>query len=231
MLSNSRYRGGVLVLLGLILVLTGAFLAILGTLGAIGASLRGSVGPGRTVTPITKLRRAGLGQRVVVQGTAAAGPAGGYTAPLSGTACVWYLASQTAARDGDRQTVDRFPPEPFTLVDPEGARVLVGPRCPALEQIRPSAREVRSSAHPWFDEGVSGPEVEVYEFAVPGGTALVASGELAVADDGTPHVTGEVALSAAEQAAAGDPGRRAFRRDLFRALTGWLLIFAGALIL
>jgi hypothetical protein len=221
----------VLVLLGLILVLTGAFLAILGTVGAIGASLRGRALPGRGVTSIRKLPRATLGSRVVVAGKAAAGPGGEYQAPLSGTACVWWLASQSVARDGERETVERFSAEPFALVDGSGARVRVGPRCPALEQIPPSAREVRSQPHPWFDEAVSGDRVEVFEFAVTSGTSLAASGQLARAADGTPHVTGEVALSAAPDAAAGDPARREVRRDVVRAFGGWAMVLAGALIL
>jgi hypothetical protein len=225
------YGEGVLVLLGLVLVLTGAFLAILGTLGAIGASLRGYAGPGRAVTPIAKLPGAEPGQRVVVAGMTAAGPGGPYAEPLSGKACVWYLASQTAVRDGERQTVDRFPAEPFALVDAAGGRVLVGPRCPALEQVAPTVREVRAEPHPWFDEQVSGDEVEVFEFLLEEGTRLVASGELASAADGTPAVTSDVALSADPAMFAGDPARRAIRRDVVRAFGGWGLVLAGALIL
>jgi hypothetical protein len=225
------YGEGVLVLLGLVLVLAGTFLAILGTLGAIGASLRAYPLPGRRVTPIPKLGGAPTGRRVVVRGRSAAGPGGGYAAPLSGTACVWYLASQTSVRDGRRQTVDRFPAEPFALVDSAGARVLVGPRCPALEQIAPSAREVRSQPHPWFDEAVNGDEVEVFEFVVAEGTELVASGELSRSADGSPHLGGEVALSAAPEAAAGDPARARLRRDMVSAFGGWALVIAGALIL
>ncbi len=134
-------------------------------------------------------------------------------------------------RDAERQTVDRFSAEPFALVDSDGARVLVGPRCPALEQITPSAREVRSQPHPWFDEKVSGAEVEVYEFTLAEGTDLVASGELTTTADGSPHVAGEVVLSAAPEAAAGDPARAALRRDVVRAFGGWALVLAGALIL
>jgi hypothetical protein len=222
---------GVLVLLGIVLVLTGAFLAILGTLSAIGASLRGYAGPGRGVTPIRKLAGVGAGRRVVVRGRTAAGPGGAYAAPLTGESCVWYLASQSAVRDGVRQTVDRFPAEPFALEDTEGARVLVGPQCPALEQIAPILREVRQQPHPWFDETVSGDEVQVYEFTLAEGRQLVASGELVTAADGTPHVSGEVALSAAESAAQGDPARARVRRDVVRAFGGWALVLAGALIL
>jgi len=221
----------VLVLLGLILVLTGAFLAIMGTAAAIGVSLRGSALPGRGLTEIPKLAKATTGRRVVVRGRAAAGPGGESPAPLSGTPCVWYLASQSVVREGERETVERFSAEPFALVDASGARVLVGPRCPALEQIAPSAREVRSSPHPWFDEPVSGDEVEVYEFVVATGAELVASGELARAADGTSHVAGEVVLSAAPEAAAGDAARAGVRRDLVRAFGGWALVLAGALIL
>jgi hypothetical protein len=90
---------------------------------------------------------------------------------------------------------------------------------------------VRSQPHPWFDETVSGPEVEVYEFTLPEGTELVASGELTSAADGSPHVAGEVVLSASPEAAVGDPARAALRRDVVRAFGGWALVLAGALIL
>lgn len=220
-----------LVLLGMVLVLVGAFLAIIGTLSVIGASLRGYAEPGRAVTPIPKLAGMRRGERVVVRGRTAAGPGGSYQAPLSGDACVWYLTTQSAVRDGERETVDRFSAEPFALVDESGARVLVGPRCPALEQIAPVLREVRPQSHPWFDEPVHGDQVQVYEFTVAEGRRLVASGELTAAADGTPHVSGDVALSAAEDAGLGDPARARVRRSVVQACGGWALVLAGALIL
>jgi hypothetical protein len=222
-----------LVLAGLILVLTGSFLAIIGTLGAIGAGLQLRLLPGRTVTSVDKLRTTAPGRRVVVRGTVAAGPAGTLHAPLSGRECVWYLASQSAVDGERRDTVERFPAEPFTLVDREGRRVLVGPRCPALEQIAPSWRAGRPDGHPWFDRAPDAPgEVEVLEFVLTGGEDLLAAGDLATASDGMPALSGEVALSAGGDAAAlGDPAARTWRRDLRLAFAGFVLIATGSILL
>ena len=233
------YRGGVLILLGLILVLTGSFLAIIGMLGAIGSGLLLKVLPGRSVTPLAALRArlpkpgAKAAPRVVVRGQVAAGPGGRYAAPLSGGECVWYLATQTATDGGARSTVDRFAAQPFVLTDPSGARVLIGPNCPGLEQIAPSARETRPDPHPWFDEAPTvDAAVDVYEFVLTEGQDILASGDLSAAPDGTLRIGGEVVLSAGgEEAAGGDPMRRNVRRDLVAACCGLAVIGAGALVL
>lgn len=264
----------VLILLGLLVVLTGAFLAIIGLLGAIGAGFQLRVLPGRSVTAISGLReklpsatppsskaakgakapaekagekagdatgtktveppaREPVATRVVVRGRVAAGPGGTYTAPLSGGACAWYLASQTVVDGAERSTIDRFAAQPFILTDASGARVLVGPICPALEQIPPAAREVRPDPHPWFDEAPLGDgEVEVYEFTLTEGQDVLASGELSAGPDGTLRIGGEVVLSApTAEATAGDPMRKTLRRDFKMAVAGLCLVCAGALIL
>jgi hypothetical protein len=263
---------GVLILLGLLLVLTGSFLAIIGLLGAIGAGFQLRVLPGRSVTAISGLRarlpaadaghaksgrpakarasRRAAAQddregavavedeaprptRVVVRGRVSAGPGGTYTAPLSGGPCAWYLATQTVVDGDERSTVDRFAAQPFVLTDAGGERVLVGPVCPALEQIPPTAREVRADPHPWFDEApVGAGEVEVYEFTLTEGQEVLASGELSAAPDGTLRIGGEVVLSApTAETTAGDPARATLRRDFKMAAIGLGLLCAGALIL
>lgn len=231
-------------LIGLPLVLTGAFLAIIGLLGAIGTSLTLKVLPGRKVVDIAGLPAdtgpdadtadpAARTDRVVVRGTVAAGPGGTYRAPLSDTECAWYLASQTVATGTERVTVDRYPPQPFVLRDPQGQTVLVGPDCPALEQIAPSFRETRTDPHPWFDEAPAAPgEIEVFEFVLTEGSDLLASGNLGPGADGTRALSGAVSLSAAgDAAAAGDPGRRTLRRDLALALAGLAMLGLGSLML
>jgi hypothetical protein len=222
-----------LVSAGLLLVLVGSFLAIIGTLGAIGAGLQLRLLPGRTVTSLEKLARATRGRRVVVRGTVAAGPAGTLRAPLSGRECVWYLASQSATDGSRRDTVEQFPTQPFALVDGGGRRVLVGPRCPALEQIAPSWRAGRSDGHPWFERAPEAiGDVEVLEFVLLGGEDLLAAGELASGTDGAPTLAGDVALSAGGDAAAlGDPATRVWRRDLRLAFVGFLFIATGAILL
>lgn len=230
------YRGEVLILLGLVLVLVGSFLAIIGMLGAVGSGLQLKVLPGRTVTPLPSLRARlakGGSPRVVVRGRVAPGPGGEYAAPLSGGACVWYLATQTAADGENRSTVDRFAAQPFVLTDSTGARVLVGPNCPALDQIPPTARETRADPHPWFDEAPTvDAAIDVFEFVLTEGQDLLASGELSADPDGTLRIGGEVVLSAGgEEAAAGDPARRHLLRDLVTAVAGLVLIGSGALVL
>lgn len=243
-------------LLGLLLVLTGSFLAIVGSMGAIGSGFTLRLLPGRKVTAITGLE-AGLyyspdvdgdgarvdvapakaATRVVVRGRAGTGPGGTYIAPLSGQECVWYLASQTAVVDGERMTVDRFSAEPFTLRDAAGAVVLVGPACPGLDQIAPVFRETRTDPHPWFDAAptsAAGPDhaIEVFEFVVIADADLLASGDLGASGDGRPVLTGELTLSAGgDAAAAGDPARRNLRRDLILLGAGAALIGAGSLLL
>jgi hypothetical protein len=225
----------VLVLGGLVCVLTGSFLAIIGMLGAVGAGLQLRLLPGRAPVSINSLAAAEAkpGSRVVVRGTVAAGPGGTQPAPLSGRSCVWYLASQSAVADGQRPTVDRYSAQPFALVDAAGRRVLVGPVCPALEQIPPSFRADGPDPHPWFDEApAAAGEVQVLEFSLTGGEDLLAAGELAASADGTPVLGGEVTLSGGGDAAAfGDPARRTWRRDLMLAGAGVVLIAAGSLML
>ena len=234
------YRGGVLILLGLVLVLLGSFLAIIGMLGAVGSSLQLKLLPGRSVTPLAALRSRlpkpgakNATPRVVVRGMAAPGPGGRYEAPLSGGECVWFLATQTAADGDQRSTVDRFAAQPFVLTDPTGARVLVGPNCPGLEQIVPSTRETRTDPHPWFDEAPTvDAAVDVYEFLLTEGQDILASGELSAEPDGTLRLGGQVVLSAGgEDAAAGDPARRNLKRNLSTAAVGVMLISTGALVL
>jgi hypothetical protein len=223
----------VVVLAGLLLVLAGSFLAIIGTLGAIGAGVQMRLLPGRTVIPFEKLPRSARGRRVVVRGTVAAGPGGTVRAPLSGRECVWYLASQSATDGTRRDTVETFSAQPFALVDLGGRRVLVGPRCPALEQIAPSWRAGRQDGHPWFErapETVG--EVEVLEFVLVGGEDLLAAGDVGTTIDGSAVLAGEVALSAGgDVAALGDPAGRTWRRDLRLALAGFVLIAGGAVLL
>jgi hypothetical protein len=223
---------GVQVTIGLILVLVGAFLSIIGTLGAIGAGLQLRLLPGRKVLPLGDLRKARAGGRVVVRGTVAPGPGGTLRAPLSGQECVWYLASQSATDGTTRDTVESFAASPFALVDAAGAQVLVGPRCPALEQIAPSWRAERTDGHPWFERAPnSAGAVEVLEFVLTGGEDLLAAGDLAN-PAGAAALTGDVALSAGGDAAAlGDPATRTWRRDLALAVAGFLLIAGGAAIL
>lgn len=271
-----------LILFGLLLVLTGAFLAIIGLLGAIGAGFQLRVLPGRSITAISGLReklataeaeraraakppkpakteKAGKAKgrkdaakggtatatveppapvvpgptRVVVRGRVTAGPGGTYTAPLSGAECAWYLATQTAVAGEARSTVDRFAAQPFVLTDGAGGRVLVGPVCPALEQIPPSAREVRADPHPWFDKAPVGDgEIEVYEFTLTEGQDVLASGDLSAGPDGTLRIGGEVVLSSpTAETTAGDPARATLRRDFKMAAAGLCLVCAGALIL
>jgi hypothetical protein len=210
----------VVTLLGIVLVLSGAFLGIIGTLGAVGASLQLSVVPGRAPRPVKNLGE--VSGRAMVHGRAAAGPGGVYTAPLSGTPCVWYLASESTVRGDDRQTEESFSPEPFVLDDGTG-RVLVGPRCPALEQLAPSYRDVR-------EEEQTG-RVEVYEFVIAAETAVTASGEVTLDTHDQPRIGGEVVLSVDVAAAAGDPARYKLRRDITLAFGGWVLAFLGALVL
>jgi hypothetical protein len=227
-----------MILLGLVLVLTGAFLAIIGLLGAVGNGLLLKASPGRGVTPLAALRSR-LAQpdakpaRVVVRGQVAAGPGGQYEAPLSGGRCVWYLATQTVADAEERSTVDRFAAQPFVLTDPAGARVLVGPKCPGLDQIAPTTREKRDEPHPWFDEapGVEG-SVDVFEFVLTEGQDILAAGELTADPDGTLRIGGEVTLSGGgDEAALGDPAREKLRRNVSTAAAGLVLISAGALVL
>ncbi len=236
-----HYRGRMRTLIGLLSVLTGAFLAIVGLLGAMGSALTLKLLPGRGVERISELptRSAKSAQskfgppRVVVRGTVGAGPGGTYRSPLSDTECVWYLATQTVGEGGRRATVDRFAPLPFTLRDPEGNRVLVGPTCPALEQIAPSFRETRTDAHPWFDEApdLAG-GVEVFEFLLTEGSDLLAAGDLGRNPQGDPVLGGEVMLSAGGDAAAsGDPARRRLPRDVAMAIAGLVLIVTGAVVL
>lgn len=223
-------------LIGLPLVLTGSFLAIIGLLGAIGTGLTLKVLPGRKVVDIAGLPAAGSdspSDRVVVRGTVAAGPGGTYRSPLSDTECAWYLVTQSVLADGERATVDRYPPQPFALRDARGESVLVGPHCPALEQIPPTFRETRADPHPWFDEApaLTG-EVEVLEFVLAAGADLLAAGDLGPAVDGSRTLTGEVSLSAGgDAAAAGDPGRRTIRRDISLAVAGLVLLGVGSLLL
>jgi hypothetical protein len=218
----------VLTLLGFVLVLTGAILGIIGTLGAIGASLQLSVLPGREVHPVNELAR--ISGRAVVHGRAQPGPGGVYAAPLSGTPCVWYLVSQSVVRGDDRQTEDRFAPEPFVIDDGTG-RVLVGPRCPALEQIAPSYRS--DIPHPAFGsaETDAADAVEVYEFVIAAEAPVTASGEVHLDTEDRPRVAGDVVLSEDVTAAAGDPARYKLRRDITLALGGMVLAFLGALAL
>lgn len=222
-------------LVGMVLVLIGSFLAIIGLLGAVGSGLQLKLLPGRELMEIGKLREAKrrIGQRVVVRGAVAAGPGGSLRAPLSGLECVWYLTTQTAD-DGTRvNTVERYSPEPFVLHAPDGPSVLVGPQCPALEQIAPVYRETRTEPHPWFDEAPDLPgEIHVYEFVLTGGEDLLAAGELQVPEGGGPALAGPVTLSAGGDAAAmGDPVRRVFGRDLRLATVGLVLIAIGAVII
>ncbi|MBA3744722.1 hypothetical protein [Sporichthya sp.] len=236
-------------LIGLLSVLTGSFLAIIGLLGAMGSALTLKLLPGRGVEEIAQLperstKSAGPkygAPRVVVRGTVAAGPGGTYRSPLSDQECVWYLATQTVVDGGRRATVDRFAPLPFTLSDAEGHQVLVGPHCPALDQLSPSFRESRPDPHPWFDEapelagGVApgtAPTIEVYEFVLTDGADLLAAGDLGSTPSGAPVLGGEVTLSAGgDAAAAGDPAKRRLPRDLGMALAGLVLIVMGAVTL
>jgi hypothetical protein len=232
---RNGYGCAVLVLAGLVCVLTGSLLAIIGMLGAVGAGLQMRLLPGRKPVEMNSLAAAGAkpGSRVVVRGTVVAGPAGVLQAPLSGTACVWYLASQSVVADGERSTVDRYSCAPFALQDAAGRQVLVGPRCPALEQIAPSYRMQADAPHPWFDEApaTAGP-VQVLEFSLAGGEDLLAAGDVGTAPDGTPTLSGEVTLSAGGDAAAlGDPAQRTFQRDLILAGAGVALIALGSLCL
>lgn len=228
-------------LIGLLSVLSGAFLAIIGLLAAMGSALTLKLLPGRGVEEIAKLadrsaRSAGSKYgppRVVVRGSVAAGPGGTYRAPLSDRECVWFLATQTVADGGQRSTVDRFAPLPFALRDAAGHSVLVGPDCPALEQIAPSFRETRTEPHPWFDTppALEG-GVEVFEFVLTEGSDLLAAGDLGLTPAGEPALGGEVMLSAGGDAAAsGDPARRRLPRDLGMALAGIVLIVMGAVVL
>ncbi|HUR72931.1 MAG TPA: hypothetical protein VMZ00_01570 [Sporichthya sp.] len=232
-------------LIGLLSVLTGSFLAIIGLLGAMGSALTLKLLPGRGVEEIATLpersARSAASKygppRIVVRGTVAAGPGGLYRAPLSDQECVWYLATQTVAEGSRRATVDRFAPQPFALRDAEGRSVLVGPDCPALEQIAPSFRETRSDPHPWFDEapalpGSAAGEVEVLEFLLNEGSDVLAAGDLGRTPAGEPVLGGDVMLSAGGDAAAsGDPARRRLPRDLRLALAGIALIVTGSVVL
>lgn len=230
-------------LIGLVSVLTGSFLAIIGLLGAMGSALTLKLLPGRRVEEIgnladrsarTKDSKFGPA-RVVVRGTVAAGPGGTFRAPLSDQECVWFLATQTAGAGDRRATVDRFSTAPFVLRDAEGNNVLVGPECPALEQIAPSFREKRTGGHPWFDGSPAigdDAEVEVYEFLLTEGADLLAAGNLGATDGGEPTLDGDVALSAAgDEAAEGDPARRKLPRDLGLAVAGIALIVMGSIVL
>jgi hypothetical protein len=236
-------------LIGLISVLTGSFLAIVGLLGAMGSALTMRLLPGRGVEEIATLRERSAKSagskygpaRIVVRGTVAAGPGGTYRAPLSDQECVWYLATQTVADGGRRATVDRFAPLPFNLSDAEGRTVLIGPHCPALEQIAPSFRESRSDPHPWFDEAPElegsatdegAPTIEVFEFLLTEGSDLLAAGDLGMNPQGNPVLGGDVTLSAGgDAAAAGDPAGRRLPRNLGIAVAGLALIVLGALTL
>jgi hypothetical protein len=230
-----------MILLGLVLTLAGSFVAIIGLLGALGSGFRLKPSAGRSVTPIAALRsrlpkpgsKDRRAPRVVVRGQVAAGPGGEYAAPLSGGPCVWYLATQTATDGANRSTVDRFAAQPFVLTDSSGARVLVGPKCPALEQIQPTARETREDPHPWFDQA---PEVDaavdVFEFMLTEGQDVLASGELTADPDGTLRIGGDVVLSmGGDEAALGDPAKRHLRRDFVWASAGLALIAAGAIVM
>jgi hypothetical protein len=219
----------------MLLVLFGSFLAIIGLLGAVGSGLQLKLLPGRELMEIGKLptakRRAG--ERVVVRGTVAAGPGGTTRAPLSGLECVWHLTTQTAD-DGTRvNTVERYSSAPFVLHAPDGPSVLVGPQCPALEQIAPVYRETRTEPHPWFDEAPDLPgEIHVYEFVLTGGEDLLAAGELRLEEGTSPALAGPVTLSAGGDAAAlGDPVRSLWRRDLRLAVAGLVLIALGSVII
>lgn len=217
-------------LVGILLVLLGSFLSIVGLLGAIGSGLQLTLLPGRTVLEIGGLpgakRRSG--QRVVIRGTVVPGPGGTVRAPLSGLECVWYLTTQTAD-DGQRvATVERYSPAPFALQS-AGAIALIGPQCPALEQIKPVYRDARAEPHPWFDQAPDLPgEIGVYEFVLTGGEDLLAAGVLRL-DGPTPALEGPVTLSAGGDAAAlGDPVGTVWRRDLRLAAAGLVLIAAGS---
>lgn len=232
-------------LIGLLSVLTGSFLAIIGLLGAMGSALTLKLLPGRGVEEIAALparsARSASSKfgppRVVVRGAVAPGPGGTYRAPLSDQECVWYLATQTVVDGARRATVDRFAPMPFALRDTDGHSVLVGPECPALEQLAPSFRERRSEPHPWFDEAPTLPggpagEVEVFEFLLTEGSDLLAAGDLGTTAAGEPALAGDVTLSAGGDAAAsGDPARRKLPRDLVMAFAGLALIIMGAVVL
>ncbi len=241
----AHYGGRVRTLIGLVSVLCGSFLAIIGLLGAMGSALTLKLLPGRGVEDIATLparsaRSAGSKYgpaRVVVRGTVAPGPGGTYRAPLSDQECVWYLATQTVASGGRRATVDRFAPLPFSLSDAEGHQVLIGPNCPALEQIAPSFRESRPDPHPWFDEapdltGDGSPTIEVFEFLLTEGADLLAAGDLGMNPQGDPVLGGDVTLSAGgDDAAAGDPAGRRLPRNLGIAFAGLALIVLGAVTL
>ncbi|MGQ0844307.1 MAG: hypothetical protein ACT4QF_09230 [Sporichthyaceae bacterium] len=217
-------------LVGIVLVLSGSFLAIIGLVGAIGSGLQLKLLPGRSLLPIAALPGAKrrVGERVVIRGAVAAGPGATVRAPLSGVECVWYLTTQTADNGQRVNTIERYSPQPFVL-QADGASALVGPTCPALEQIKPVFRETRPDPHPWFDEAPDLPgEIHVYEFVLTGGEDLLAAGELSLAG-GTPALTGPVTLSAGGDAAAlGDPVRSVWQRDLRLAVLGAVLIAAGS---
>lgn len=243
MREGPHYGGGVKTLIGLLSVLTGSFLAIIGLLGAMGSALTMKLLPGRRVETIANLpersakaKSSKYGQpRVVVRGTVSAGPGGTFRSPLSDQECVWYLATQTAASQGRRVAVDQFAPAPFLLADGDGNTVLVGPECPALEQIAPTFREKRTGPHPLFAETEGlGADVpfEVFEFVLAEGADVLAAGDLATASDGTLSLGGAVALSAAGDAAAeGDPAGKTLPRNLAMAVAGIVLIVMGALVL
>jgi hypothetical protein len=242
-MSAAHYGGGVKTLIGLLSVLVGSFLAIIGLLGAMGSALTLKLLPGRRVETIANLPARASGAktskygapRVVVRGTVGAGPGGTYRAPLSDQECVWYLATQTATAGGRRMAVDHFAPAPFVLRDEAGNSVLVGPECPALEQIAPSFRERRTGPHPWFTDTAglgADVDVEVFEFLLTEGADLLAAGDLHTAADGQPTLDGSVALSAGgDEAAAGDPARRTLPRSLAMAVAGIALIVLGAVTL
>ncbi len=222
-------------LLGIVLVLFGSFLAIIGLLGAIGSGLQLKLLPGRELMELAALPEAKRreGQRIVVRGAVAAGPGGTVTAPLSGLECVWYLTTQTAD-DGKRvATIERYSPGPFALQGADGASALIGPQCPALEQIAPVYRETRTESHPWFDEAPDLPgEISVYEFVLTGGEDLLAAGRLNLTEGAPPSLEGPVTLSASGDAAAlGDPVRTVWRRDLRLAVIGVVVITIGSLII
>lgn len=230
-------------LIGLVSVLVGSFLAIIGLLGAMGSALTMRLLPGRRVETIANLPERSAkaksskygAPRVVVRGTAGAGPGGTFRSPLSDSECVWYLTTQTATFGGRRVAMDRYAPAPFLLQDADGNRVLVGPECPALEQIPPAFREKRTGPHPWFSETAGlGAEVpvEVFEFVLTEGADLLAAGDLVTTADGVQALGGEVALSAGgDDAAAGDPAGRMLPRNLGLAVAGIALIVVGALTL
>lgn len=221
-------------LVGIVLVLGGSFLAIIGLLGAIGSGLQLKLLPGRSLLEIGALREAKgqAGQRVVVRGTVAEGPGGTFRAPLSGQECVWYLTTQTADNGERVNTIERYSPEPFALQAADGATALIGPKCPALEQIRPVFRETRPDPHPWFDEAPDLPgEIHVYEFVLVAGEDLLAAGVLDLGGP-APALGGEVTLSAGGDAASlGDPTKTVWRRDLRLAVLGLGLIAAGSVII